>query len=516
MNLYGFDTKPEAPLEVSQRREVSDAIPMSHRAFEGGKDSRLLKDFPGMYGSINAEIYESHRALVGRSRQMAADNPFIKRFLALCKVNIVGDHGIRVQSRLRAPDNTFDKEKNKLVEKHWRRWSGMKNCTVSCNLTFLDVQRLVVESVKRDGEVLVHLVRGFDNEYGFALEVLDADYLDLQYDRPPDMDGNYIRSSVEFNQWNAPVAYHLLTQHPGENVYMSTDRRYRRRIPANDMLHIFDTIRAGQVRGIPATHAALIASKHLHEYIRSTLVAARVIASKFAVITTPASDGYKGTTSVDGNVKDQAEAGMIWRLNQGQSMEVFDPKQPSGEFDPFTRVLIQELAVALNVSYASLSEDLSRANFGSQRTSLTGERDIWKLDHRFFSSHLICPVFQAMIPMGMMFNAEMQSSLNFIDLDGLRDVVYQGRGWTWIDPAKDAQANMRQVQLGSLTYEQLFALEGKDLQEQFDQIEFEKKIIEEKELKIGPDVILEKDDLANQANEEEDTTNAKNGLRITG
>ena len=48
-------------------------------------------------------------------------------------------------------------------------------------LSWVDIQRLVIESVARDGEVLVVKVRNFDNPFGFAVQIIEADHLDEDF-----------------------------------------------------------------------------------------------------------------------------------------------------------------------------------------------------------------------------------------------------------------------------------------------------------------------------------------------
>ena len=52
---------------------------------------------------------------------------------------------------------------------------------------------MVMGTLAEDGEVLVRKVKGFDNEFGFALQLLEADHLDEQYS---DLNKNILKLSL--------------------------------------------------------------------------------------------------------------------------------------------------------------------------------------------------------------------------------------------------------------------------------------------------------------------------------
>ena len=89
-------------------------------------------------------------------------------------------------------------------------------CSVNQRQSWLDIQRVVLRSVARDGSVLIRKVRGFDNEFRFALQVLEADLLDIDYNAQL-KNGNKVRMGIELDKWERPVAYHILNGHKGDD-----------------------------------------------------------------------------------------------------------------------------------------------------------------------------------------------------------------------------------------------------------------------------------------------------------
>ena len=78
--------------------------------------------------------------------------------------------------------------------------------------TGTDIQRLVVRSVCRDGEVLVRMVRGSE----FQIAIYDADFLDYALNREATKDSNAIVQGIELDRAGKPVAYYLWKMPPNK------------------------------------------------------------------------------------------------------------------------------------------------------------------------------------------------------------------------------------------------------------------------------------------------------------
>tara|TARA_Y100000589_G_scaffold280014_1_gene276217 strand:+ start:302 stop:481 length:180 start_codon:yes stop_codon:yes gene_type:complete len=59
----------------------------------------------------------------------------------------------------------------------------------------------VVEGLVRDGEVLVRHIRNADNPFGYAIQLLEPDFLDKDYNVKTE-NGNRVVMGVEVNKVN--------------------------------------------------------------------------------------------------------------------------------------------------------------------------------------------------------------------------------------------------------------------------------------------------------------------------
>ena len=98
------------------------------------------------------------RPMRARSRNLAQNNDYMKKFLRLVKNNVVGPNGIKLQVKSKFLNGKIDKNSNNIIEKAWKKWCRKEYCDVTGQLNFNDMLRMIIESVARDGEILVRKV----------------------------------------------------------------------------------------------------------------------------------------------------------------------------------------------------------------------------------------------------------------------------------------------------------------------------------------------------------------------
>ncbi|WP_250589618.1 phage portal protein [Neisseria subflava] len=128
------------------------------------------------------------------SRKQARDNDYMLRFLQMVGNHVVGRDGFSLQMQVQLDNGSaMDNQANRAIEEAFAAWARRDVCEVSGLYSFTDLQRLMVRSVARDGEVLVRHVYGSENGHGYALQLLDIDRLDTQLNRDKQNGKNAIR-----------------------------------------------------------------------------------------------------------------------------------------------------------------------------------------------------------------------------------------------------------------------------------------------------------------------------------
>tara|TARA_R110000824_G_scaffold296991_1_gene485221 strand:+ start:2861 stop:4318 length:1458 start_codon:yes stop_codon:yes gene_type:complete len=473
--MWPFDKKAEPT-------RTRSLMKLPRRGFAAAEKDRLTSLFKGTNTAINEVLKGQLPTLRARSRQLTMDNDYARRFLGMVKANVVGTNGIVLQSKARRPDGQLDKPDADAIEQAWSDWGHLDHCTMTGRLSWRDVQRLVIETVARDGECLVRFVNTASNPYGISLHVLEADHLDTEFNRPRERLSNEVRMGIEVDTYGRHVAYHLRATHPGEQTIHFQGKVYER-IPAEQLLHLCMIERPGQLRGIPWMQTAIRRLNMLGGYEEAELVAARVSASKMGFYTSPDGDQYTGDDSDSaGNLVSDVEPGSFEQLPAGMGFESFDPQHPTTAFDAFVRASLRGASAGLNVSYHTLANDLERVNFSSIRSGVLEEREQWRVLQGWYVEQFCDRVFRRWLKSALTTNA---LALPPEKYSKFTDVQWQPRGWSWVDPLKDQKANAEGIALGVMTRSDIAAAQGKDLEEIFEQLEREKTMAEQYGLSFG-------------------------------
>lgn len=456
---------------------MSAAAAGSLRDFAAARQENFLNGFNGTSSSIDGDLYKNLRTLRRRSRGEAYNDPYIKRFLSLVRTHVVGPDGIRLQADFKEGDKRDDRDID-YVEKRWKEWCKAENCDAAGQMSFLEIQQLAMECVARDGEVLIRILRNFDNGWKFALQVLETDVLDEQHcGLLPN--GNKVLLGIEQNAWGRPVAYHFRGNRAYTDPLSSFQRRATERIPADEIIHIYVHHRGQQSRGYPWTHATLRRLYHLNGYDEAEVFAARLGACKMFFIENP----ENGPLPVDEVVVDDSgeqvgpsnmdmEPGTGRELRAGQKVQNLDPTHPTTAYDPFIRAQLRGVASGLDVSYPVLGSDLEKVSYSSIRTAVLEERDIWRTLHSWLAERMHSRLYREWLDMGILTS---QLKLPASKREKFLEVKWQGRGWSWVDPLKDVQASEKALDLALTTRKEILASQGRDWYETMQQLAEEEK-----------------------------------------
>jgi lambda family phage portal protein len=473
---WPWQKKKAEKQDAGRGRRVVRRIAGAGRSFSAAGNSELFGTFKGTTQSANADLVGGLSKLRARARQLSNDEPLARKFLHMVKANVVGSRGIQLQSRAKTDDGRPDRADMTAVERAWAAWGKRGVCDVSRSLSWVDVQRLFMETVARDGEALVVLHRGWaGSRWRFALQVLEADYLDESMNRDLG-EGRKIVMGIEQDAYGAPVAYHLRTAHPGDTTYSYAGHHYER-VPAADVIHGFLVERPGQSRGVPWMTTALKDIHHLGGYAEAAVVGARVAASRMGFYTTESGNEYQGDdVAADGSLIAEVEPGMLEQLPAGTSIQTLDWSQPHDNFGEFVKATVRRISAGWNVAYNGLANDLEGVNYSSIRAGVLEEREQWRVLQTWCSETLCDRVFQAWLDFALL---TQQLPLPPRKREKFAEIAWQPRGWAWVDPLKDIQAAKDAIALGVGTRAAVAAATGTSVEDTFAQLAVEAELARE-------------------------------------
>ncbi len=453
------------------------ARPLNLRSYAGAQKGRLFADFFSNSKSADAELAPALRTLRDRSRELARNDSYVKRYLALLSANVVGTKGIRLSCKARDDNGQLDIVGNQIIEREFARWCKKANCTVTGKLSFIDAQKLFIETLARDGECLVKHVKTKDNPFNYSIQFIEADHLDEELTEIAG-NNNKIRMGVECSPVGRPLAYHLFKNHPYDtDSYASPGQKYIR-IPADEMIHAYMQERPEMTRGVPWTATAMDKIHTLNGYRQAELTASRLAACKMGFYVSPGGDGYVGEDYEDTySPIMEAEPGTFEQLPSGMDFKSFEPNHPTSAFDAFEKAILRGISSGLNISYHSLANDLSSVNYSSIRAGSLEDRAQFGVIQEFVVAHFIEPIFREWLEMAMTTN---QIPLPMTRFDKFADsATFIPRSWSYVDPQKEIQANILGLKSGQVTMADIQSTYGRDVEELFEQHDREKKLAEQ-------------------------------------
>lgn len=432
------------------------------RSFKAAAASRLLNDWVKSPSSADAVLKYDLKTLRARARDLEQNNDYVRKYLSILENNILGPKGVEVELRSKDRNGELDRQANDIVESAWKNWGKARNCTVTKRQTWLDVQRLVLRSVARDGACLIVKVSGFDNDYGFALQVLEADHLDHDYSVARLSSGNEVRFGVELNRNREPVAYYLLERHEGDNPAIGKVQK-RRRIPASDILHVFRADRAEQTTGTPWFASSMARLHQLDGYMEAEVVAARIGSCKMGFYTSQRGDELAGYEDGNGNnLLMDVEPGAFEQLPAGVDFKAFDPQHPVTAFDSFVKANLRGVASGMGISYNNLAGDLESVNYSSLRQAALDERDQFQKVQSWFIDHVCTPVFEAWLETVLLNGSIGLPAARFSKFNAPE---FRPRKWSWVDPQKDINAQVTALENGLKSRRQIIRESGGSIEE---------------------------------------------------
>lgn len=486
-SLGGWLLARSGPAPAVQTPARQRARPVMRRGYNAATVDNLTASFSGEHISINEDLERSLRIMRARSRQLCKNDDYVKKFMRMVQNHIVGPNGVALSVPCKRPDGSIDEADRLVVEKAFERWSRRGVCDVTGQLSRTQLERLLVLIWARDGEFLVRRVRDRGmNPFGYALQVIDPVLLDESY-RADYPDGRRIRMGVEFDVWGRRLAYHLRT-----DIESSFGSR-RVRVPAGEIWHHFIQEEPGQVRGVPWIHSAMRRLNDLGGYIEAAVIAARVGASNMGFYVPPAESTGNAAALADEAIHGEAgEApqlvkdatpGTFEELPAGYDFKTFDPDYPHQNFDSFVKAMLRGASSGMGADYNTLANDLEGVNFSSIRSGKLEVQDEWMCLQGSFKEafhQLLAPEW-----LGMAFLSGQLSPLPVSKFDKYDCFAWQFRRWPWVDPMKDAQARVLEIDNALNSYSNVMRELGRDPESVWRELEKDKERIK-KLLKPAP------------------------------
>ncbi|WP_273724444.1 phage portal protein [Bartonella sp. AU18XJBT] len=434
--------------------------------FEAASKSRRMGGFDPAKKHINKAIEECGDTIVARSRWLY-DNEALYGSATEEWVSAAVSDGIKPYPRIEG----FQEEKKKLLDLWWQ-WVDEADYDEDAN--FYGLQATIAREVFLTGECFVRL--HYVDLYGrsgvpLQLQVYPTEMLDLSYNGPAEIEGNYIRMGIEFNASGKRVAYHFWKHHPYDDcsARIVFESQERIRVPAEMVLHIKERRIAGQLRGSPKITRCMTKIFQLESYDDAELDRKRTAALFAAFVKDNSPNVEKLSDNRDkNNVEEEYKAPVIApgaSLYLGENKEVTfsNPVEVGGSYEAFQFRNILKICAALNMPYAVVTGDVTRGNFSNVRTSIIQFRRHVKQ----WREHIIAFQFNRIIWERFVEMAVLSGCINLPGWEENPLPWVQCESFAppleMIDPNKDISAEKEEIRAGLKTRRMALAERGFDI-----------------------------------------------------
>ena len=409
--------EPAVPMASSMATEKAWRILAGYdSAKAGGANENHWANADNM-ASWSANSPEIRERLRNRSRYEVANSS-----LASGIVSTLTNDTIGTGPMLRV--NSGDRKTDRAIETAWCEWCS--------EIGLVDKLATMRRSRCVDGESFAMMITN-PQLPGVALDfrLIEADQVatpDLPINDPRAIDG------IRFDAAGNVSEFHVLKQHPGDDRSFGSGLEYDP-IPADRMLHISNSQRPGEIRGVPEITPALAMFAVLRRYTIAALLNAENAANIAGVLESESpEDGAAELTPLDAM---ELEANSFLALPDGWKAKGFRAEQPVNGFREFRREIINEIArcldMPLNVALAS-SQDY---NFASGRLDHGVYHNSIRIERDHIARTLLNRIFRAFLNEAALLDTSLVP--NGLTLGEIKI------GWRWPafpsgDPEKDAKA----------------------------------------------------------------------------
>lgn len=231
-------------------RMIIPRQPVAVRRFDAGSSRRL--DSASTIGPLNPEILASAAIIRRRSAYHCRNNPWLVSGVNTLVSNTVG-YGIRPTSK--HPDPAV----RKALQAAFDRWTA--EADADGTLDFYGLQAVAARQLVEAGEVFAQLLPDDTSAIPLRVRLIDADLVDAANTRNLGSAGQVV-GGIEINGAGRRAAYYVTPRRPTD-LFATSQPAIR--VPAADMLHLFQPLPPGQVRGVAWTAPVLLRLAELDE-----------------------------------------------------------------------------------------------------------------------------------------------------------------------------------------------------------------------------------------------------------
>ncbi|MGE5631718.1 MAG: phage portal protein [Caulobacteraceae bacterium] len=425
--------------------------------YDSGSSDRLNSGWTQVNATAEQTDQGQRDIIRARARDLERNSDIAEAIIGPYVRNVIGT-GMKLQAKIMKERDIEDEELNQEIESLWEEWCRPRNCDITGQQSFNEMQQMAVRRKLVDGGIF--FIKAYTNggPVPFILQAREVDELDTT--KMTLGSRNRIVGGIEFDQYNKPVAYWFKKYSPdGFYTYESE------RIEAQRVIYLWKKNRPTQMREISPMAKTLPRVRDINEFVEAVSVKERILACLSVFITKNSASGTLGRgAKIDEKSGYQTKTispGMIHELQPGESVTPVNPSGQSSNAKEFIATQQRLAGSGQGLSYEAVSRDMSQVNYSSARQGLLEDQRTYMMEQEYLVEHFCKEVYTEFV-----ISAVLSGKLNIKDFWQKKSKylkhVWIPSGWSWIDPVKEVTANAKALETGQDTLSRICAERGED------------------------------------------------------
>jgi len=437
---------------------TESAAPMP--AYQASGTGRRLRAWRP--SAVGPNIGASADAIVSRVRDLVRNNPW-----AGASVDRYVSNAIATGIQAKAVNGT--EQDRAAQDALWREWAQVADADGM--LIFEAQQALAAREWKECGEAFAR-IRPRREEDGLPvplqIQLIESEQCPRSYYGTSQF-GNQIREGIEFNGIGRRVAYWMYRAHPGDAAAMMTVNGSELvRIPAEQIIHLYRPLRAGQLRGISDLTGVAVQLYNLDRISDNVNYRIQIgnLFAGFLESDRPGTDGVLGesrsSTDDDGTDVISLEPGTISELPAGKKMSFSTPPGAGTDYADFMRFGLLSVAARVGVPAELLTGDLRDVSDRALKLILLEfhrliEMDLWLYFIPQFCQRIRDAWWDQAVLAGKLAAPDYATRPNYY-----RKTLWMPEGWPYSHPVQDVTADEKAIAAGLTSRSRLVLRRGED------------------------------------------------------
>ena len=471
--------------------------------YEGASINRRMPNIP--FDGRAEDINEVSRDILRkRARGLERNSPVSGAIIKAMENGVIGK-GFSMQ--VMHDDENYDS----VVEKLWAYWEHHENCDYTQRQCLDDMLRMILKRLMVDGGVIVTFKMDRKRKIPLTLQVHEVDELDTT-DIPQTENGNVILNGIELTEDSREVAYWLKQTTPDGMQDLKPVR-----VPVEEAIFLWEKSRPSQYREVTPYASTIALTKDLSEYNDAVAVQQKFNACTMGVIEqeNPMMEVGRMANQNDGSRVESLEGGTVKTLKPGEKMKLLSPNGQATEVSTYVPLIQRMLSAPWGLSLESTSRNVERVNYSSARQNLTADQVTYDIYRKYLEEYLLRPIFRKFVNICYLKGLLDRTSFNPDD-DDYYEAKWLGTSMAWIDPLKEANANMINLASGGKSFQSYCAEQGVDWRDRIDEMKEAQEYAEKQGVtlsfvqKISHDDGDDDSDNSNKTNTDKDGGEKKN------